>query len=88
MELQQHMDDQKAHYTHTINTKRPQKLLTVPKVSADAQRAEQNGLYFLVLALHGSQGASEEMTNDSVLRGKNRRTRQTFQATAEPWSLV
>ena len=44
---------------HIINTKRPQKLLTVPKVSADAQQAEQNGFYVLVFALHGSQGASE-----------------------------
>lgn len=82
------MDDQKAHYIHTVNTKRPQKLLTVPKVSADAQQAEQNGLYFLVLALHGSQGASEEVINDNMLRGKDPRTLQTFQATAERWSLV
>lgn len=75
--------------THTHhNTKRPQKLLTEPKVSADAQQAEQNGLYFLVLAPQGSQGAAEERINDSVLRGKDRRTLQTFQATAEPWSLV
>lgn len=87
MEPQQHTDDQKAHYTHR-QQKRPQKLLTVPKVPADAQQAEQNGLYFLVLALHGSQGASEEVINDSVLRRKDRRTLQTFQATAERWSLV
>lgn len=80
------MDDQKAHYIPSTRRGR-EKLLTVPKVSADAQQAEQNGLYFLVSALHGSQGASE-MLNDSTLRGKVPQTLQTFQATAEQWSLV